>query len=645
VSNLAINPVRLVQIQIPNHDALYELPASLDIVDANDTMVRILVTDPESILLHNIGYKPRTIIADYKAWLDSNLQNYRTFAQVCSIMHNIALTHPEICRLDTIGLTARNHEILALRITDNPKREKPEPEIRIIGVHHGDEKIATEICLEFADFLAESYDTSSTVHTLINSREIWVIPILNADGHIANTRRNGNNVDINRDYGYKWDQRGNSTRPFSQPETKAIRQHSIENNITLEFAYHSVQSYVNYLWDNHRVDPPDSGYILALAQRYADSTYGSRTTRLTPINGYDWYAVYGSCQDADFGLWGTLSYTIETRQPGTRVQIDSICTANRKALLGLIEASGNGISGTVRDSITHEPLFARIAITNPIRWHVYSDAGLGDYHKPLPSGSYTVTAYVQGYQPKTVDSIVVPEHGSVTVDFSLSPDTAGISYIEEMVWLYHADPHHLIPTHSLNCLGPPDGRFFSLGRLGQICVSSGQHPISNLPGDDITVFDSDTADGYWLYAGNDWNGPWSGCGHSYGTASFDLGLDSAHYLRIVCDSTGSSSNPLASLDLDAVAFRTPTVGITRDIKTWIWPNPVINLLNLKAGPGSVLKIVDTSGRLIQYYRTENEYITIDLHQAGISPGVYLAILQTPREKMTSKLVFVRNGGK
>ncbi len=654
---------RAAVIPIPNHAAVYQLTRGLDILNVTDSTVSIAATDAELARLRALGYSPRITVADYQAWTDSVLLGYRTYSQVCSTMAALARDYPLICRLDTLGFTVQNRAILMMRVTDNPQIEEAEPEFRVLGPHHGNEKIATEITLSFLQYVLASYDTSTAIHNMVDSTELWVIPIVNVDGHVANTRGNANGVDLNRDYGYRWYE--DSPAPFSQQETRLVRQHDIENNISVEFAYHCDYDVVNYLWDNHPADPPDSGFIIALAQQYADSTYGSSTTQLVPINGWDWYEADGTCQDASFGLFGNTAYTIETHQPngGDQTQIDSICVANRRALLAMIQAARRGVSGVVRDSLTGAPLFARISFESPLRWDCYTDPGLGDFHKPLSPGTYTLTAHAQGFMPKTVTGVVVPAGGTATADFDLAPDTTGQVYVEEMVWLNHGDPNKVMPTTSIFALGAPDARYFSLGREGDVCLSAGRgRAIRNLPGNDITVFDGDSiADGYWLYAGNDWTGPWNGIGHATGTAAFDIGpsgLDSARYLRIVCDSTGSPSDPKAGLDLDAVAYAVPRTPLPQPPAlspyplSAVRPNPVGRILRIALPPQTrILKIIDIAGRTVECYPfgrglspdgdcAQSPY-SIDVLSAGLGPGVYLARFETATGTSEQKFVVAR----
>jgi hypothetical protein len=692
-------PMRLAVIPLPNHSAVYDLPRGLEIHGVTESTVSIAATDDELAQLVALGYSPRITLDDYQSWVDSVLLGYRSYAQVCSTMAELAEDYPFICRLDTLGLSVQNRTILMMRVTDNPQVEEAEPEFRVLGPHHGNEKIASEIALSFLQHLLASYDTSPAIRDMVDATELWVIPIVNVDGHVANSRSNANGVDLNRDYGYRWGGMGRSPSPFSQVETRLVRQHSIDNNIAIEFEYHSTASYVNYLWDNHPADPPDSGFIAALAAEYADSTYGSGTTELEPINGYDWYEVDGSCQDASFGLFGNIAYTIETRQPSAQARIDSICVANRRALLAMIQAAGRGVSGTVRDSATRTPLFARISIDSPFRWDCYTDPALGDFHKPLPAGTYTLTAHARGYFPKSVTGIIVPAGGTATADFDLVPDTSGNSYIEEMVWLIHADPNMVMSTTSVFALGAPDDSGFSLGRRGDVCLSVGRGDmtalsdrglsgqmsdisdrvpspavrlsgwIHNVPGNDITVFDSDSvADGYWLYAGDDWAGPWTSLGHANGTQAFDIGsagIDSARYLRIVCDSAGSSTDPNGGLDLDAVAYRSSPADIGSSSSLLlppsslpsVFPNPANRVLYVMPPPECRrVEIVDIAGRAVECYpigagqpspdcggtaRALPNRFRIDLENAGLGPGVYLARFETAAGAAQRKFVVAR----
>ncbi|MEO0115174.1 MAG: M14 family zinc carboxypeptidase [candidate division WOR-3 bacterium] len=659
------NPERVIRIEIPNHDAVYQLMDKVDlaIISAEDSFITTYADDEKIKEVVELGYRVTVLLSDYQQELTKILQGYHSYNQVCSIMTAVSQTYPAITKLETLGFSVLNRPILAMKVTDNPFQEEPEPEIRLVGAHHGDEKISTEIILAFLKYLVENYPLNPQVQYLVNNREIWLIPIFNVDGHIANRRTNNNGVDLNRDYGYMWSGSGSSPSPFSQPETKAMRLHSEANNITLEYEYHSAASYVNYLWDHHPQDPPDSGLIINISQRYADSTYGSSTTRLTKINGYDWYYVRGSAQDALFGIWGGIGTTIETQQPSQQSRIDSICIANRRALLDMITLAGYGIEGTVRDSITGEPLFALVQFTNPLRWSVYTDPAIGDFHKMAEPGTYTVKVSAQGYLTKIIENVVVPAQGSINLDILLTPTNTEENYIQKLVWVRRDRPDVAYHTITNSALGEPDGIPYSLG-VGGTIVLEAKPAIQNLPGFDFTIIEADTTpESYTVYAANTWDGNWYLCGVGLGTTSFDLAapnLDSARYVKIVDAGGGSTSDPYAGFDLDAVSYRLTRTAISTlyskfriphsKFQIILYPNPTKSqltvILQTQAKTDPKLKIYTVMGELINSIplrleapgNYQTSWNLTDFSRKRVPAGIYFGILETETTKIKNKII-------
>ncbi|KPK63201.1 hypothetical protein AMJ83_08135 [candidate division WOR_3 bacterium SM23_42] len=552
--------VSLATITIQQHDEVYTLNKfRLTIIDAGADFVKTLVTADEITILRNAGYDVGILIEDYQAYKDEIFQRgfYHTYNQVYSVLDSFVSDYPEICRLDTIGYSVLGRAIWAMRVTDNPQVEENEPEIRLPGNMHGDEHIGTEITLYFLRHLLTNYSSVPQVQNLINSSEIWVLPTINPDGKVANTRRNANNVDLNRDYGFFWDGWGGSPAPSSQIETRSMMQHLEENNISLEYNYHSVAQYVNYPWDYHYADPPDSQYIILLSEIYADSA------NLTAINGYDWYQTTGCLQDYTIGTSGALAWTIETLEPSSSSAIDQICYDNRDALMDVCNRAGWGVEGVVKDSITNSPIYARIEFMNPDRIDVYTDPNFGDFHKMIEPGTYDLCILANGYAPKIIDSVIVPATGSVSVgDVFLTPDSSYLSAFRVVLCRYamHAEVNN--KTNPRFALGPEDSLWLSLGWSGYVVLDVGPNtPITDGPGDDFVVSEGNDGmdEGYNVYVSNDWSGSWISCGADTGTASFDIsatGLSEARYVKIV-DDGNTQGTQYAGFDLDALHFWYP----------------------------------------------------------------------------------------
>ncbi|OPX17552.1 hypothetical protein BXT86_05875 [candidate division WOR-3 bacterium 4484_100] len=549
------NTTRLIKIHLAEHQEVYRLNRlNITITDAGRDYAKALVNDKEIKALQDAGYKVEVLIPDYRKYKREIFERgfYHTYDQVYAVLDSFATNYPDICRLDTIGFSVQGRAIWAMRVTDNPQIEEQEPEIRLAGNMHGDENIGTEITLYFLRYLLTNYSSNPQVQNLVNNREFWILPTLNPDGKVAVTRQNANGVDLNRDYGYFWEGWGNSPAPSSQIENKVLMAHLEENNISLEYNYHSTALYVNYPWDYHPADPPDSDYIITLSQIYADSA------NLNPINGYDWYQVTGSLQDYTIGTSGCLAWTVETDEPSSSSAIDQICYDNRDALMDVCERAGWGIEGVVKDSMTNNPLYTRIEFLNPERIDIYNDPGLGDFHKMIAPGTYDVRVSANTYAPKIITGVVVPQNGSVSLgDILLASDSTYLYAFRVVLCRYvnHAEDQNR--TRPRFALGAEDNRFFSLGQAGFVVLDMGPNtPIRNSPGYDFTVYEGDDGadEGYEVFVSDAWDGTWHSCGSAFGTANFDLsvaGVSQARYVKVVDDGT-STSGQYAGFDLDAI---------------------------------------------------------------------------------------------
>ncbi|MDH4210550.1 MAG: M14 family zinc carboxypeptidase [candidate division WOR-3 bacterium] len=662
--------IRLAEIGLQTHDMIYTLSDyRLTIVDAGDDFARALVNDSEIALLRRAGYDVVVLIDDYQAYKDDIFQRgfYHTYEQLYAVLDSFVSEYSNICRLDTAGFSVQGRAIWAMRVTDNPQIEENEPEIRLGGNIHGDEHIGTEITLYFLRHLLTNYSVLPEVHALVDSNEIWILPTLNPDGKVANTRRNANYVDLNRDYGYFWDGWGGSPGPSSQVESQVMMQHLEENNISLEYNYHSSAQYVNYPWDYHPADPADSQHIITLSETYATSA------NLVAINGYDWYQTPGSLQDYTIGTNGALAWTIETFEPSSSTAIDQICFANREALMEVCECAGWGITGTVKDSLTDSLLCARIEFTDPDRIDIYADPMLGDFHKMVEPGSYKLRVSANGYAPKTISDVNVTPQSTVSIDdILLLPDSTYHHAFKVIVNRYANHDEQGNKTQPRHTLGPADSMWFSLGQSGYIVLDMAPNSlITDGPGDDFTVFEGDdgTDEGYQVYASNDWNGSWLSCGSDTGTASFDLasaGMFEARYLRIV-DDGNITGGQYAGFDLDAIHAGHPT-GISDDrlveiphsfISFHVLPNPFRQLTKIGFqitgelnGTGVTIaniEIYDAAGRLVRN-------LMPDVNEAGIHEvnwngydnsgqelpaGVYFAKLSAGVHEQYEKIVLLR----
>ncbi|MEO0126086.1 MAG: M14 family zinc carboxypeptidase, partial [candidate division WOR-3 bacterium] len=201
-----------------------------------------------------------------------NFGRFHSYQEIVDTFNIIALNNPNLVRLDTIGRSVQNRVLLAMKITDNAGVDEHEPRILWDATTHGNENIGTEVCLYLVRHLLLNYGVDPLITNLVNTREIWIIPIVNPDGMVARSRGNANGVDLNRDYGYLWDTGWGSPAPFSQPEILAIRNFTQRAPFVIYTTYHSGTEAAMWPWGYSTNAPYDSIFMAFLCQRYSSYT-------------------------------------------------------------------------------------------------------------------------------------------------------------------------------------------------------------------------------------------------------------------------------------------------------------------------------------------------------------------------------------
>ena len=333
---------------------------------------------------------------------------------------------PSICKKFIFGTSVYSRQLAALKISDNADVDEPEPEILFDGGIHGDEVGGAENLIRYARDLCLGYGIDSTYTNLINSREIWLYYMVNPDGRVSMSRYNAYGVDINRDAGYMWNGEGNSSGAFSQKESKALRACMLENQFVVYTNYHSGTEIIAYPWSYRSNSTPDVVHIHELAGVYSNT---SGYANLIYGQGYNiMYAINGSYKDVQYGSFGNVGWSIEIsveKQPPAS-QIMTYYNYNKPAMTEMIKRAGYGAEGIVTDSMTGIPIPATIWISN--YYPIYTDPVIGDYHKYVLPGTYTIRVTANGYKSKTITNVTVPATGSVITDFQLSAEPKFYAY-------------------------------------------------------------------------------------------------------------------------------------------------------------------------------------------------------------------------
>jgi carboxypeptidase T len=405
------------------------------------------------------------------------LNGYHNYQEVLAEMQALEELYPDICKLYDIGdswgklysddgnsnYDDFNHEIWAMKISDNVLVEEDEPSVYYMGTHHAREPISTEVALNVLNHLTENYTNDADITEKINTTQIWVVPLVNPNGHKLvtdeseiwwrkNTRDNNENgqidfynesgpdgVDPNRNYGWLWGPVGTSDdwdsdvyhgpQAWSEPEIQAMRDLMASHNFVAGITYHSYSELVLYPFGyNNNVVAPDRDALQDLAVSMAETIPGQYGGHYTPSASWELYACMGTTDDWAYGNHGIFSFTIElaTQFIPQANDVDDICEDNIEAALILLDRVNNStLTGFVTNSDTGEPMVAEIFVesvddSGVFREPYKSNEEFGRYYRLLLPGIYDVTFSAYGFGSQTVENVVITETGQTELDVALN---------------------------------------------------------------------------------------------------------------------------------------------------------------------------------------------------------------------------------
>jgi carboxypeptidase T len=274
----------------------------------------------------------------------SGTTGYHTYTEVGADAAAVAAAHPGIVRRFSIGKSHQGRELWAVKISDNVNVDENEPEVMFDGGHHGDEHMGVEMTLKIMHWLADGYGTDTRIRNIVNSREIWIIFLVNPDGaeydisggRYHSWRKNRQptpgssavGTDLNRNYAYRWGTKANTSsnpaaityrgpKAFSAPETRAVRdflasrvingRQQIRAGITFHEYGRLVMWPYGYTTANVPADMTldDQKALVAIGKTMAASN------GYKPEQASDLYLTSGTSRDYAYGTYRIFTYTFE----------------------------------------------------------------------------------------------------------------------------------------------------------------------------------------------------------------------------------------------------------------------------------------------------------------------------------------------
>lgn len=380
----------------------------------------------------------------------ANWDKYPSYEVYVQLMQQFQTNFPTLCKLDTIlpatPCTTRPHMILAAHISTSLGTPSDKPAFLYSATMHGDEVVGYYMMLRLIDYILNNAATDAEVQNILQNVDLYVCPLENPDGtfyqsnsQISSTksrRYNWNGVDLNRNYPFA---PGVSGSANVQPETQAIINWVADKHFVMSANFHGGAELTNYPWDSWESADrthADANWFQYVCQNYVDdcqavdNTYMVGETYYQPgcgsvTEGGDWYVIDGSRQDY-------MNYYQHCREVTMEVHFDKVVTSSselpsywtnsKNALLGYIQECLYGFRGIVTDAVTGEPIEAKVFVLNHDTFNseVYSHLPVGDYHRPIKAGTYTVEVSADCYQTETF-TITTTDGASVRHDVQLQP--------------------------------------------------------------------------------------------------------------------------------------------------------------------------------------------------------------------------------
>lgn len=419
----------------------------------NDAM--ILSTSSEMAELEAKGFSPTLVMKSedtlelYRRGLygpEMKLDPvYHTYAQITARAKELMASRPELMTRFQIGETTQfKQPIYAYRLSDDASQVHDRPAVLFDGCHHADEIMGAEIVLALMEKLIAGYGANEQVTKWLDTLEIYLVPVLNVDGHNIVTsghdprwRKNVRDVngdgitgiypegvDVNRGYSFNWamggtnDPSGSSYRgpyPFSQAENRAMRALADKRQLLLSVSYHSQGEVIYYPWVWGKMKSPDHKVIERIASDVA--------SQITKMNGSGSYAIAPGGPSSQsypwfYGRRGVIDMIIETGR-GSHVfppeVVPGIITENLKGAARLIDhAYGPGLSVKVTDAETGDPLQAQVwlpRVDNESIDRRHSDELFGRARRLLDPGKYYLVVSLEGYETVVMPEVSVDEEG------------------------------------------------------------------------------------------------------------------------------------------------------------------------------------------------------------------------------------------
>jgi hypothetical protein len=423
------------------------LARGFDVV-GRETGAVLVVADPrERTRMEGLGWRGTTVSAPLRRQALQTVAATRVYRSyddpvrgVRRFIDSLAQANPRVS-VDTLGRSFENRPMLAVKI--GPKGDSPaRPNVLFMATYHAREWAATEMALRLILYLANPPAGNARLDSLLQSRDIWIMPVANPDGYeytFTNDRLwrktrspqagGAFGVDMNRNHRQRWglDDFGSSPDPFSdiyrgpspasEIEVRNIEAFHAAHPPVVSVSYHTYAGLLLFppgaIYGERPADLPIYQTLAGTNLRSAvtDRLPGSARTFYSPSSAWMLYTTNGEYNDWTAAQYQTITFTPEMTSgyssgayygfefPDDEAQLQQLFEDNLPFALDAIESARDPFGWVSPTTLGHSDRLVLESISPDVRVTVPSSeaptativagAALGFRIDSIDGGRYT----------------------------------------------------------------------------------------------------------------------------------------------------------------------------------------------------------------------------------------------------------------
>jgi hypothetical protein len=143
--------------------------------------------------------KPEVKLEQFSVLPDWKDGEYHDYYETTDMLSDFKVKYPDLVNVFSIGESVLGKDIWCIRLT-NEKNNQAKSSCLIDGCMHGNEWEGGEACLYLAEYLLINFGDNETITHILNSSEIYIVPLVNPDSRQDDSRYNDNGIDLNRNF-------------------------------------------------------------------------------------------------------------------------------------------------------------------------------------------------------------------------------------------------------------------------------------------------------------------------------------------------------------------------------------------------------------------------------------------------------------